>query len=101
MPQDFKVYLNTSFYKITGKQFLISPIPHNKKQTFAIDDFASDNIIGSPADRFLAKLQGTKYPIYPVRTKEEEELYDLLTNSPPSEASGITARIKAKSSIGP
>ncbi|KAK9326538.1 hypothetical protein V1520DRAFT_329918 [Lipomyces starkeyi] len=56
MPQDFKGYLNTSYYKKTDEQFLISPIPHNKKQTFAIDDLASDNIIGSPADRFLANL---------------------------------------------
>ncbi|KAK9335897.1 hypothetical protein V1521DRAFT_438403 [Lipomyces starkeyi] len=63
MPQNFK---NTSYYKKTDEQFLISPIPHNKKQTF------------------LANLQGTKYPIYPVRTKEEEEF-------------GIGARIKAKS----
>ncbi|KAK9329330.1 hypothetical protein V1520DRAFT_174405 [Lipomyces starkeyi] len=31
MPQDFKGYLNTSFYKITGEQFLISPIPHNSR----------------------------------------------------------------------
>ncbi|KAK9359209.1 hypothetical protein V1504DRAFT_458743 [Lipomyces starkeyi] len=40
-----------------------------------------------PADMYLAKLQGTKYPIYPFRTKHERDLYRILASERPQAGS--------------